>query len=285
MSQDAPITTPVIDGRSSVPPPKRYASPLRLLGLIAASVFVVEALVMVLLIILPPMPHTVTAPFDATLVTILMYPILYRFVVRPMTLHIDERKRAEAALGRAYAEMELRVRERTAEFAQANESLQTEIAERRRAGEELQVALGLVQQRQAEMAGLLTGARAVLEYRDFAEVAEVIYMACRNTLGATAGYVALPDNDRSNEKLVFWDLGEPAGSPDVPPSMPILGLSQRAYTTGTTVYSNRPAGDEWDRWLAGERLCLNSVMFAPMTIKGFVVGVIGLANKVSGFSD
>ncbi len=47
------------------------------------------------------------------------------------------RRRAEEALRRAHAELEKRVQERTAELAQANESLQAEIVERKRAEEEL----------------------------------------------------------------------------------------------------------------------------------------------------
>lgn len=46
-----------------------------------------------------------------------------------------ERKRAEEALRRAHDELELRVQKRTAELAQANATLQTEIAERKRAAE------------------------------------------------------------------------------------------------------------------------------------------------------
>ena len=49
---------------------------------------------------------------------------------------IDDQKRAEEALRLAYDEMESRVRERTAELALANESLQGEVAERSRAERE-----------------------------------------------------------------------------------------------------------------------------------------------------
>lgn len=51
---------------------------------------------------------------------------------------ITDRKRAEAALRQALDEMEMRVRERTAELEQANAGLRAEIAERRRAVEALQ---------------------------------------------------------------------------------------------------------------------------------------------------
>ena len=49
---------------------------------------------------------------------------------------IVEQKRAEKALRQAYDEVEMRVRERTAELALANESLQIEVAERSRAESE-----------------------------------------------------------------------------------------------------------------------------------------------------
>ncbi len=65
------------------PDPKRYTSPLRFLIIIAASVFTIEAGMMILLIILPPLPEAAAALFDALLLTILIYPVLYRYVVRP----------------------------------------------------------------------------------------------------------------------------------------------------------------------------------------------------------
>ena len=58
-------------------------------------------------------------------------PISVCSVVRDIT----ERKRAEEALRRAHDELEVRVQERTAELARANEALRTEIAERKRAEE------------------------------------------------------------------------------------------------------------------------------------------------------
>ncbi|OGU26757.1 MAG: hypothetical protein A2X66_03550 [Ignavibacteria bacterium GWA2_54_16] len=53
------------------------------------------------------------------------------------TIDITRRKRAEEALQRANTEMEQRVRERTAELAQANDELRTEIIEHARAEKEL----------------------------------------------------------------------------------------------------------------------------------------------------
>ena len=53
---------------------------------------------------------------------------------------ITERKQAEAALQRAYAELEQRVQERTAELTQSNAALEQEIAERKQAEEALRLS-------------------------------------------------------------------------------------------------------------------------------------------------
>ncbi|MFB2922152.1 PAS domain S-box protein [Aerosakkonema funiforme] len=54
---------------------------------------------------------------------------------------ISDRKQAEAALQKAYDDLEIRVRERTKELAKANEELQTEIAYRVRVEAELEIRI------------------------------------------------------------------------------------------------------------------------------------------------
>jgi PAS domain S-box-containing protein len=58
-------------------------------------------------------------------------------IIQSIFRDVTERKRAEKALQKAHDELEMRVRERTAELAKANQELQIEIKERKRAEEEL----------------------------------------------------------------------------------------------------------------------------------------------------
>jgi PAS domain S-box-containing protein len=54
---------------------------------------------------MPAMPRIVEAIFDAFVLTALVFPILYIFLLRPMILHLTERKRAEESMKLAYAEL------------------------------------------------------------------------------------------------------------------------------------------------------------------------------------
>ena len=60
------------------------------------------------------------------------------WLVAEVNVDISERKRTEAALRKAREELEIRVQERTAELARANEAMQAEIIERKRTEESLQ---------------------------------------------------------------------------------------------------------------------------------------------------
>ena len=93
-----------------------YSSPLKLLLIIATSMFVVEIAIMVVLnrfIHLSPLAEMLT---DSLVLTITLFPILLYFLFRPMEIHIKERRVAEDALRRSHNELEERVNERTREL-------------------------------------------------------------------------------------------------------------------------------------------------------------------------
>ncbi|MBI2924543.1 MAG: PAS domain-containing protein [Verrucomicrobia bacterium] len=120
-------------------------TPLRLLVITAISILLAEILIMFLLAVFHPLTQRMEALLDGIVLTVLIVPILYFSLFRPMTLLIAERRRAEEALQQAHHELERRVEERTGQLANANAALQAQIAERKRAEARLAESEALAQ--------------------------------------------------------------------------------------------------------------------------------------------
>jgi signal transduction histidine kinase len=159
------------------------------------------------------------------------------------------------------------------------------IIEHEQAEERLRAALESSRKHSSETSALLEGARAILERGGLEDMEEAIFDACRNLIGATAGYIGLLSEDGTNNDIVFLDSGgRPCNvDPDLP--MSIRGLRAEAYATGKPVYDNGFSESEWTKFLPDGHMGMDNVMFAPLVLTGKVVGVIGLANKPGGFTD
>jgi PAS domain S-box-containing protein len=87
-----------MSGHSS-PSRKSYQLPVtRLLGMLTVTAFLEELLVMFILDKLPPLPKVAEYLMDATLLTVLIFPVLYFLVYRPMLQNISELRQAEENL-------------------------------------------------------------------------------------------------------------------------------------------------------------------------------------------
>lgn len=75
-----------------------YESPIRLLGLIALTIFVTHLLAMVAFALLPQFPMWIESAIESFLLVCLLFPVLYFFSFRPLLLHIAEREQAEGAM-------------------------------------------------------------------------------------------------------------------------------------------------------------------------------------------
>lgn len=73
-------------------------SPILILLSISLAIFAVEALVMGLLDLLPKQSNFIEAAIDSSLLIVLLSPILYFLLFRPVTKHLQMREQAEAAL-------------------------------------------------------------------------------------------------------------------------------------------------------------------------------------------
>jgi PAS domain S-box-containing protein len=185
---------------------------------------------------------------------------------------------ALANAGHDYADADLALVERLASmYALAVQQMHRE--------EALRSALARAQQREAEVTGLLDGARAVLKHRAFHDSARRIYDVCKALLGATAGYVSLLTEDGSENDVVFLDSGDLVCTVDPDLPMPIRGLRAQAYRTGEPVYDNNFVDSAWQVYLPAGHSRLDNVLFAPLSLAGEVVGLMGLSNKPGGFSD
>ena len=92
----------MIDRRSDQRPlsPGQPYSPVRIFLTVAAAVFIGEAIVMVVLALVPPIPTLVEVFLDPMLLVVLISPVFYFYLFRPLTRHITELSIIEKRLRR-----------------------------------------------------------------------------------------------------------------------------------------------------------------------------------------
>ncbi len=150
--------------------------------------------------------------------------------------------------------------------------------------EDLRKALTETRERQVEIAGLLTGARAVLEHHDFENVARKIFLICSNLVGAGGGYIALlGDDDKTSHQIVFEDALNRHSFATFQSSPLIAELTQQAYLTGRPVFYNYLEHHENEKLAATDDQW--NILLTPLVVKGIAVGVLALINKPLGFSE
>ncbi len=75
-----------------------YLSPLYLLLITTIAIFSVESIVMLFLSVFPPFSPVVVALLDSSLLIMIIAPVLYFSLLRPLKNHIAERRRMEEAV-------------------------------------------------------------------------------------------------------------------------------------------------------------------------------------------
>ena len=134
---------------------------LRLLALLSLAVFTGEAAIMFVLDRLTIPDPVVRNLLDATALTVLVFPLLYVFMVRPLLQRNRALGAAKLALQAAQQDLEARIRDRTAEVATTNHALKQSVAELRVRQHE-RALLG-------ETANLFQASRSIAEARQVAE--------------------------------------------------------------------------------------------------------------------
>ena len=160
-----------------------------------------------------------------------------------------------------------------------------DITKRKEMEQELSISLEESQRRESEVSALLKASRAVLQNKEFQGSARAIFDACKQLLGATAGYVALLSGDGKENEVLFLDSGGLPCTVDPSLPMPIRGLRAEVYRSGKVEVENDFLQSEWMKFSPKGHVQLKNVLFAPLLIERRVVGVIGLANKQGGFTE
>lgn len=107
-------------------------SPMRLVLTLALSVFIIEFLIMELLYVLPKLPPPFEILFDSTILTLLLCPILYSYLFKPLLHLISECRENETQLQGCKINLEEKVLERTSDLDLAVQLLQQENEARNR---------------------------------------------------------------------------------------------------------------------------------------------------------
>ncbi len=160
-----------------------------------------------------------------------------------------------------------------------------DITRRAKMEKTLRQALEQATKHEAEVSALLKGSRAILHYQNFEPAAQAIFDACKDLLHATSGYVALLNEEGTENDVLFLDPGGLPCTVDPALPMPIRGLRAQAYRTGLPVYHNDFAQSEWVDLMPKGHVELRNVLFAPLNIGNQAVGLLGLANKEGGFTE
>lgn len=136
-----------------------------------------------------------------------------------------------------------------------------------------------------KLGALLEGSKSILKYKDFESAAKSIFGSCKDLIGAQSGYVALLSEDGSENEVLFLESGGLLCNVDPELPMPIRGLRGEAYRKGEAVYDNNFAKSEYMKYMPSGHVNLEKVLFAPLIIEGKTVGLMGIANKETDFTD
>jgi two-component system, chemotaxis family, sensor kinase Cph1 len=105
---------------------EHHQSVVRLLIVLIGAVFVAEVLVMFVLPLLPPMSETAGALLDAAFLSLLLFPVFYYFIFRPLVRNIAVHKQVSADLQHEVEEhqkAELKLKKYMTKLTDSNQEL------------------------------------------------------------------------------------------------------------------------------------------------------------------
>ncbi len=89
-----------ISATQPVPPHDagKIFSPIRFLAITIGGIFLAEIVAMIVVYRLQVLPYSIQTMIDASIMVIMIFPLVYNFSLKPLLRHIEERRQAEEAL-------------------------------------------------------------------------------------------------------------------------------------------------------------------------------------------
>ncbi len=97
-SKDSTSRVPIVPQTNDLNTIQARFSPWRFLIITIGGIFLAEVLAMIFIYGFPNLPYYLQTLIDASLMVILIFPIVYSFSLRPLLLHIEKHQRMENAL-------------------------------------------------------------------------------------------------------------------------------------------------------------------------------------------
>jgi PAS domain-containing protein len=263
-------------------------SQVRLVILITLSVFFGEALVMMVISLLPSFSIWFHAIVDATLLIILLSPVLYFGLFRTLVQHISERRRVEEAIKKQRDNLDKMVHARTADLSAVNAMLKREIDERARLEDELKRELK-VNAALSELYEPLISPSASIE-----DIASTVLDKAKHLTQSEHGYVSSIDpltGDSVGHTLTEMLKDQCQVSDDNKVAFPLgadgryHGLWGHSLNTLKAFYTNSPQDHFASSGVPRGHIPVERLLSVPVILGEAPVGQIALANKGMDYTD
>lgn len=261
---------------------------VQLVLLIAFTVFVGQTLVMFILSYLPSFSIWFHALFDATLLVVLLSPVLYFGLFRTLVRNISELRRAEETIIKQRDSLDKQVMARTADLSAVNTILKWEITERQRAEDELKRELEL-DAALSELYKPLISPSATID-----DIASTILDKAKSLTQSEHGYVSSIDpitGDAIGHTLTEMLKDQCQVSDDNKVVFPIgadglyHGLWGHSLNTLKPFYTNSPQNHFASAGVPRGHIPVERLLTVPVILDEAPVGQIALANKGADYTD
>lgn len=160
-----------------------------------------------------------------------------------------------------------------------------DITDRKEAEAALKQALETARLREKETAALLSGAHAVLKYKEFEDASGALFRVIKEQIGAKAGFVGIFSENGEKTEYILFDSGKGYRVEPVLKIPTHFFYRQETADTGNAICENDFAHSKWASILPSGHMKIENILISRVKVDGELVGMLALANKPGGFSE